>query len=90
MPRQPRNSRPEQHIERVAKVRPPDWDCRAHDEFIASAEVAAFSVLLERQRLPEIAEIIWRIGRHCGYRETAKRFRPAFDALREQAGQETA
>jgi hypothetical protein len=86
MPRQPRHPTPEQ---RAAKARRSDWDRRTHDEFIASAEVAAFAVLLERLRLPDIAEIIWSIGRHCGYAETAKRFRPAFNAFRKE-GQETA
>ena len=56
------------------------WD---QGEFIASAEVAAFACLLGRKNLPEIAGIIRQIASRCGYRETAERFRPAFEAFRD-------
>ena len=57
-------------------------DEEAYNEFMASAEVAALAALLDDQHLPDIGDIIREIGRRCGYRETAKRFRPAFPALR--------
>lgn len=58
----------------------------ACSEFMASAEVAALAALLDEQHLSDIGDIIREIGRRCGYRETAKRFRPAFQALRNSYG----
>ena len=62
----------------------PPWDPVEYDNFLASAEVLAFAAFLESMRLPEIAEIIRKIGRHYGYRQTAEWFRPAFEAYRNR------
>ena len=74
----------EQIMEKRNYTDQPPRDPVEYDNFLASAEVLAFAAFLESVRLPEIAEIIRKIGRQYGYRQTAEWFRPAFLAYRNR------